>query len=174
MSSNTTYSLLEDSKVKSCAPWENQLRTCYSERPCNWLAFLPAIVVRAIVRLLSSYAPFVSQSQGNGMILVLSTTAHRLSSPHPSVLYAETQLRWRTPQPPITDYEYLFGVSASVRVIRLSLGRCSVNLLPVPQRTNALTNGVVDRPWIVGRDFESHVHHKSAFKRKVYFLMPRI
>ena len=34
-------------------------------------------------------------------------------------------------------------------VIRLSLGRRLVNLLPVAQRTNALTNGIVDRPWIV-------------------------
>ena len=35
-----------------------------------------------------------------------------------------------------------------------------VNLSPVAQRTNAFTNGVVDRPWIVGREFESHVHHE--------------
>ena len=57
-------------------------------------------------------------------------------------------------------------------VIRLSLGRRLVNLLPVAQRTNALTNGVVDRPWIVGREFESHVHHdENAFYRKVNFLM---
>ena len=26
-----------------------------------------------------------------------------------------------------------------------------------------LTNGVVDRPWVVGREFESHVHHENAF-----------
>ena len=25
------------------------------------------------------------------------------------------------------------------------------------------TNGVVDRPWVVGREFESHVHHENAF-----------
>ena len=31
-------------------------------------------------------------------------------------------------------------------VIRLSWGRRMVNLLPVAQRTNAFTNGVVDRP----------------------------
>ena len=49
-------------------------------------------------------------------------------------------------------------------VIRLSLGRRLVNLLPVAQRINALTNGVIDRPWVVGRDFESHVHHENDFK----------
>ena len=48
-------------------------------------------------------------------------------------------------------------------VIRLSLGRRLVNLLPVAQRTNAFANGVVDRPWVVGREFESHVHHENAF-----------
>ena len=48
-------------------------------------------------------------------------------------------------------------------VIRLSLGRRLVNLLPLAQRTNAFTNGVVDRPWVVGREFESHVHHENAF-----------
>ena len=56
-------------------------------------------------------------------------------------------------------------------VIRLSLGRRNVNHLPVAQRTNALTNGVVDIPWVVGREFESHVHHENAFQRKVNFLM---
>ena len=50
-----------------------------------------------------------------------------------------------------------------VNDIRLSLGRRSVNLLPVAQRINALTNGVVDIPWVVGRDIESHVHHENAF-----------
>ena len=48
-------------------------------------------------------------------------------------------------------------------IIRLSLGGRKVNLLPVAQRTNAFTNGVVDRPWIVGREFESHVYHENAF-----------
>ena len=48
-------------------------------------------------------------------------------------------------------------------VIRLSLGRRLVNLLPVAQWTNAFTNGVVDRPWVVGRELESHVHHENAF-----------
>ena len=48
-------------------------------------------------------------------------------------------------------------------VVRLSLGRRLVNLLPVAQRTNAFTNGVVDRPSVVSREFESHVHHESAF-----------
>ena len=51
----------------------------------------------------------------------------------------------------------------STNVIRLSLGRRLVNLLPVAQRTNAFTNGVVGRPWVVGREFESHVHHENAF-----------
>ena len=59
-------------------------------------------------------------------------------------------------------------------VTRLSLGRRNVNHLPVAQRTNALTNGVVDIPWVVGREFESHVHHENAFQRKVNFLMSRI
>ena len=56
-------------------------------------------------------------------------------------------------------------------IVRLNLGRRLVNLLPVAQRTtsNALTNGVVDRPWVVGREFESHVHHENAFLRKVIF-----
>ena len=49
-------------------------------------------------------------------------------------------------------------------VMRLTLGRRLVNLLPVAQRTNnAFTNDDVDRPWIVGREFESHVHHENAF-----------
>ena len=48
-------------------------------------------------------------------------------------------------------------------VIRLSLGRRLVNLLPVAQWTNAFTNAVVDRPWVVGREFESHLHHENAF-----------
>ena len=44
-----------------------------------------------------------------------------------------------------------------------SLGKGLVSLLPVAQRTNAFTNGAVDRPWVVGREFESHVHHENAF-----------
>ena len=55
------------------------------------------------------------------------------------------------------------------RVIRLinSLGRRLVNLLPVAQRTNTLTNGVVDIPWVVGREFESHTSTmKTLFKEK--------
>ena len=50
-----------------------------------------------------------------------------------------------------------------VCVVRLSLGRRLVNLLPVAQRTNALTNGVVDRPWVVGRERGSHGHHEKRF-----------
>ena len=49
-------------------------------------------------------------------------------------------------------------------VIRLSLGSRRLVNLPVTQRTNALTNGIVDRPWIVvGREFEPHVHLANAF-----------
>ena len=62
----------------------------------------------------------------------------------------------------------------SVCVIRLRLGWRLVNLLPVPKRPNAFTNGVVDRPWVVGLEFESHVHHDNAFKRTVNFLVSRI
>ena len=59
-------------------------------------------------------------------------------------------------------------------VTRLSLGRRLVNFSQVAQRTNALTNGVVDRPWVVGREFESHVHHENAFEREANLLMSRI
>ena len=55
------------------------------------------------------------------------------------------------------------GATSRGSVTRLSLGRRLVNLLPVAQRTNAFTNGVVDRPWVVGREFESHVHHENTF-----------
>ena len=56
--------------------------------------------------------------------------------------------------------------------VRLSLGRRLVNLLPVAQRNNAFTNGVVDRPWVVGREFESHVHQENHLTRgtKSYLL----
>ena len=47
------------------------------------------------------------------------------------------------------------GEGGEKSVKMLSLGRRLVNLLPVAQRTNAF----VDRPWVVGRDFESRVHH---------------
>ena len=46
----------------------------------------------------------------------------------------------------------LFRDDKHVSVIRLSLGGRLVNLSPVAQRTNAFTNGVVDRPWVVGRE----------------------
>ena len=69
------------------------------------------------------------------------------------------------PMPTASHYQGLtiryIERTASV-VLRLSLGRRLANLylLPVAQRTNAfLTNGVVDRPWVVGRKFGSHVHH---------------
>ena len=58
--------------------------------------------------------------------------------------------------------------------LRLSLGGRSVGLLPVAQRTNALTKGVVCRTWAAGREFESNDHHENAFRRKVNFLMSRI
>ena len=63
-----------------------------------------------------------------------------------------------------------------VTLIRLSLGsRRLANLLPVAQRTNALTNGVVDIPWVVGRDFESHIHQENALKKKkVNFLVKNL
>ena len=49
-------------------------------------------------------------------------------------------------------------------VIRLSLGRRLVNLSPVTQRTNALSQMASSAgPWVVGREFESHVHHENAF-----------
>ena len=44
---------------------------------------------------------------------------------------------------------------------RLSSVRRLVNVLPVAQRINAFTNGVVGRPWVVGS--ESHVHRENAF-----------
>ena len=49
-----------------------------------------------------------------------------------------------------------------------------MNLLPVAQQTNALANAVVDRPWVVGREFESHFHHENSFGRKVNLLMSLI
>ena len=69
---------------------------------------------------------------------------------------------------PITELNIQFHLlipmfSLYTCVIRLSLGRRMVSLLPVAQRTNAFPNGVVDRPWVVGREFESHVHHENAF-----------
>ena len=30
-------------------------------------------------------------------------------------------------------------------------------------------NGVVDRPWVVGREFESHVHIETRFLKKSEF-----
>ena len=52
----------------------------------------------------------------------------------------------------VTRYKALF-----------SLGRRSVNLwLPVAQWTSGLKKDVSDRPWIVGREFESHVHHERT------------
>ena len=49
-----------------------------------------------------------------------------------------------------------------VNVVRLRLGRRLDNLLPLAQRTKDLTNGVDGRTWVVGREFESHVHHEVA------------
>ena len=53
-------------------------------------------------------------------------------------------------------------------VIRLSLGRRLVNLLAVSPRTKAFINGVVDRPWVVGREFDSHVHHEKRFFKEKF------
>ena len=55
------------------------------------------------------------------------------------------------------------SVPGGVSVMRLRLGRRLVNLLPLAQRTKTFTNGVVGRTWVVGREFESHVHHEIAF-----------
>ena len=47
------------------------------------------------------------------------------------------------------------------------MGRQLVNLLPVAQRTNTLTDGVVDRLWVVGRELKSHTSTmKTLFKEK--------
>ena len=46
------------------------------------------------------------------------------------------------------------------------MGRRLVNLLPVAQRTNAFINGVVDRPWVVGHEYESHVQHEKRLLKK--------
>ena len=47
------------------------------------------------------------------------------------------------------------------------VGDILVNLLPLAQRTiyinMTLTNGDDGRTWVVGREFESHVHHEIAF-----------
>ena len=64
---------------------------------------------------------------------------------------------------PYEGYRSVTHLDAARVNIRLSLGRRWVNLLPVAQRSNAFTNGVVERPWVVGREFESHVHHENAF-----------
>ena len=54
------------------------------------------------------------------------------------------------------------------RVIRLRLGRRSVNLLPVrvTQRTKTLTKGVVGRTCVADREFESHGRHEHARRTK--------
>ena len=64
----------------------------------------------------------------------------------------------------------MFGSIQNIwpRVVR-HLGRESVNLLPVAQRTNALTYGVVGRTLAAGREFESHVHHGNFFLKKSDF-----
>ena len=51
----------------------------------------------------------------------------------------------------------LFNVfSLCVLVTRLRFGRRSVNLSQVAHRTNALTNGVDARTWVLGSEVESH------------------
>ena len=64
----------------------------------------------------------------------------------------DRRLFWSNNHGPVAPVDY---------VIRLSLGRRLVHLLPVAQRTNAFTDGVVDRPWVVGREFGSHVHENA-------------
>ena len=53
--------------------------------------------------------------------------------------------------------------------MRLRLGRRSVNLLPLAQRIKTFTNGDAGRTWVVGDEFESHVHHEIAFIKKGEF-----
>ena len=48
-------------------------------------------------------------------------------------------------------------------VMRLRLDRRLVNLFTLAQRTKTLTNDIDGRTWVVGRGFESHVHHEIAF-----------
>ena len=52
--------------------------------------------------------------------------------------------------------------------MRLRLGRRLVSLLPSAQRTKTFTNGVDGRTWVVGREFESHVHHEVSFLMSMY------
>ena len=59
-------------------------------------------------------------------------------------------------------------------VVRLRLGRRLVTLLPVVPLTETLTNGIIGRTWVVGVEFESHVHHEKCFVKKTTFLMSRI
>ena len=70
----------------------------------------------------------------------------------PFLFSSENSGRWRDPQ--------------ASNVMRRGLGRRLVNLLPPAQRTKTLTNGVVGRTWVVGREFGSHVHHEIAFIKK--------
>ena len=58
-------------------------------------------------------------------------------------------------------------------VISLSSGRRWINLSPVVERTNALTNGVVDRPWVVGREFDEEKRISSCQESEKYFWIPR-
>ena len=53
--------------------------------------------------------------------------------------------------------------------MRLRLGRQLVNLLPLAQQTKTFTNGVDGRSWVVGREFESHVHHEDRVLKKSEF-----
>ena len=65
---------------------------------------------------------------------------------------------------------YIRSVPGGDSVIRLSLGMRLVNLLPVAQRTNALTNGIVDRTmghWSWGRI--SRPPWKKRFLKKSEF-----
>ena len=53
--------------------------------------------------------------------------------------------------------------------MRLRLGRRLVDLLPVVQRTKTFANGVDGRTWVVGREFETHLHHENRFLKKSEF-----
>ena len=82
-------------------------------------------------------------------------------------LYAKTKAMQAKKQKP-THVQKYSTVGYKKSVTRFSLVRRSVNLFSVAERTNAFTNGV-DRPWVVGREFESHVHIETRFLKKSEF-----
>ena len=64
--------------------------------------------------------------------------------------------RWPKPFTQTTKKHKMATTAARARAIRLSWGRRLVHHYSVAQRTNALTNDVVGRTWVLGREFESH------------------